>query len=349
MKTKRKETYFAIEKKHLKEKKIFPFHVHVYNPATEVYTLFLPANEPLNEEKSNLLDFVEEKGGEIAINFRQRKTFLRHFNYYDLDIPSLVPEDMPEVEKQRLAHIHEMQEQNKQTGSTYKVKDHILEHISQDDFMPMITSAKNNILALSVRLSHTVSLARFFAMTLMDEDTHLNRVVSLCYFTAQSMGITEEQEIGELCCAAFLSHIGLTQMDYQLNQKAQLELKDQERKKFEKHPGFSLHLIRKSQAQLSKKCLRIIEQHHERTEGQGFPQQKKSPHIEPLALILGACAHIFEYSSGQVTGTKIPLAQIINNIENENFSAGLEFGFSDTIIKSLIHNLSVVSIQDKAA
>jgi hypothetical protein len=343
---KRKDTYFTIQRFHLQDKRIFPFHLYVFNPMTEVYNLFLSANYPMDQSKSDLLDFIESKGGKIAINMRQRKTFLRNFNYYDLDIPSLVPADLKEIEKERLKQVQHVEEQEKK--SPFKLDEHIHQCIEDDNFLPMILAAKNKILTLSVKISHTVSLSRYFSMIFMHEDNHLNRVVALSFFCAQSLGIVDEEEIGDLICSAFLAHIGQTQYSPQLTKKAQLKLNNTEKRLFQKHPGLSLHLIRKSQVNLSHRCLNIIIQHHERTEGQGFPEQKKSPHIDKLALILGACAHIFEYSSGQVSGSPIKIPQMLKNLKDHNLTPGLEYGFGDKITESLIKQIENHSA-DKAA
>lgn len=291
----------------------------------------------MDQVKSDLLDFIESKGGEISINMRQRKTFLRHFNYYDLDIPSLTPTDLQQVEKQRHQHLQKLKAQKKK--ETPKREKQTLKAVDRDDFLPMILAAKNQILTFSVRNSHTVSLARYFAMIFMNEDTQLNRIVALSYFCAKSTEKIDEAALGDLVCAGFLAHIGETQLPPSLNQRGILKLSKNERKSLQQHPGLSIHLIKKSQVEISRRSLMIIEQHHEKLEGYNFSGEIVSSHTEQLALILGACAHFFEYSSGQITGSPMKVSRIIQNLKDQNTPPGLLLDFGDTMIECLVRNI----------
>jgi len=150
----------------------------------------------------------------------------------------------------------------------------------------------------------------------------------------------DEETLGDLICAAYFSHLGLTQMDFYLSQKAQLEMYDEEKKTYRQHPGLTHHLIRKSGVELSDRCIKLINQHHERCDGSGYPENTKGSFIEPLALIIGASAHILEYYSGRITGTKTPLQVIVKNLKNKTLSPGLEIEFGDTIYEALSFLLS---------
>lgn len=328
----KKETYFTIKRFHLQDKRIFPFHLYVLNPQTGVYHLFLSANFPMDHEKSDLLDFIVHRGGKIAINMRQKKTFLRSYNYYDLDIPSLVPADLKDYEKQRLKQINAIEDQERKKPFVFEDE---LKHCSkEDDFLPLILAAKERILTLSVDISHTVSLSRYFASVFMDVDHHLNRVVALSYFCAQSLGVTKEEDLGELVCAAFLAHIGETLLPPNMIQEPLVNMRDADKNEYLKHPLFSLHLIKKSQVDISSRCLRIIEQHHKRIKSAADHAE-----VDQLALILGACSHIFELNSGRITGTSINTSQILYSLKKQDFMSGLEFGFGDTIVAILTKHI----------
>ena len=151
--------------------------------------------------------------------------------------------------------------------------------------------------------------------------------------------MVDQQALGDILCAAYLAHIGQTQMELTYSTKAQLELSPSQRNNYKKHPGLAQHLIRKTGLIISERCNKILYQHHERYNGSGYPEYKQGPYIEPLALVLGASAHILEYMSGKVTGSTVALNTILRNLKEKNLSPGLELDFGDTIYESLIYLL----------
>lgn len=337
-----KSEYFFIEQSHLKDKKIFPFHLYVFNPLSKAYTFFLAANNPLIREKKELMDFICSKGGKIAILKNQQLTFMRSMNLSVYDIPSLLEEPKHELEKARFEKEKEASKVPK-----FDTKEEFSKILKTQNFMAFIEAARREISLFNLRTSHTVSLAPYLAEKFMHEDNHLNRVVAFSYFMAKVNDIIDQESLADLVCAAFLSHIGLTQYAPKTVQAAQVQLNKEQFKNYQKHYGHSLHLIKRSQIELSPRCLKIIEQHHERIDGSGYPNQRKADHIEQLSLFLGAVAHIFEYSSGRITGSTVSLERTISLMKSKTKTSGLEFEFGDTILSSL--NLLLKSEQNNKA
>lgn len=333
------ETFFNIELDHLKASAnmTFPFHLYVFNPQSKTYATYLYANSPLTPEKMEFLKFIINKGGNIAINKNQERTFLTDRKVLKESITDL--QEIPEHEfiKRRKSRLEKREKQAE------KKKFHFREELEKaavnKDFMPLIREAREEAMTLSYTISHTVSLASTLAEKLLIKDNFINRIVALSFHLANSCGMNDPQAIGDLICAGFLSHLGHTQMDLLFSQKAQLEMNDKERREYKKHPGLSQHLIRKSGLIISERANRILYQHHERFDGGGYPEYKQGQFIEPLALILGASAHIIEYTSGKVTGTPVALSVVITNLKNKTLSPGLELEFGDTIYESLIYLL----------
>ena len=81
--------FFMIEYDHLKGKKTFPFQIYVFNPIHKKYTMFLNGNRPLTNELETFLGFLLEKGGQLAILKKQRRTFLTAQDFHESEIPSL--------------------------------------------------------------------------------------------------------------------------------------------------------------------------------------------------------------------------------------------------------------------
>jgi response regulator RpfG family c-di-GMP phosphodiesterase len=329
------QEYFHIEIEMFKEEIIFPFQLFVFHPVSLTYSPFLHANSPLDDQKKEFLDFILGKGGELAVIMTQKRTFLTHLEMKEEDVPSLREEEKTELELKKEELEKQLAEENSE--GTFIFQSKFADAVKEGNYMPIIDRAKLEIMTFSVRVNQTVSLARYFAEKLMSGDTHTNRVVAVSYFLAKNCDVMDEQSLGDLVCASFLAHIGLTQYDSELAKAAQVSLTGSERKLYEQHAGLSHHLIRKSDIMLTPRCVTIINTHHERFDGSGFPSSKKGTHIDILALILGAVSHIFEYSSGQVTGEQKAIPGILNNLKNKTFTPGLEFEFGDTIYENLIH------------
>lgn len=338
--------YFFIDIDDLGGKKILPYHLFVFNPMNNSTSPFLKANSPLVEDKLDFLEFILTKGGRLAVDKRQKNTFLTTHSIKEEDIPSL-QEKVHHLEEKRELKIRELEKQKEILGEV-KFKEEFLSSVEEDNYSALIERVRLETDTFSVRVSHTVSLASYLCEKLLTEDNFVNRVVAISYFMAKNCDMKDEETLGDLICAAFFCHIGMTQIDYNLTHKAHMSYNEKENKEYKKHPNLSHHLLNKSGVELSDRCMNIIFQHHERNDGSGFPMYKKGEHIDQLSLILGAVTHIFEYSEGKVTGTKTNLKSVIRNLKNKTFSAGLEFEFGDKIYDSLINIINTES-EEKAA
>tara|TARA_R110002072_G_scaffold276051_1_gene437509 strand:- start:249438 stop:250481 length:1044 start_codon:yes stop_codon:yes gene_type:complete len=326
--------YFHITYDMLGESLIFPFSIYIYNPGNDSYTAYLFGNSPLTEDKQNFLNYILGKGAELAIAMKQKKTFLNSTGLTEEDIPDLAPNELHELIVKRDKLVEEKLETKEQRGK-FHFNDELRKAYENDDFSSLIEEARLDLVCLGITISPTVSLATYFAEHLLINDTYVNRIVALSHLLAKNSGMIDDLALGELACASFISHLGQTQMEKGLSDKAFLEMTDSQRKKYKKHAGLTQHLTRKSGVDLSDRCMKIILQHHERYDGSGYPEQTKGQYIDPLALVLGCAAHILEYTSGKITGTTTPLQTVLSNMKNKTLSPGLEIEFGDSLYSSL--------------
>jgi HD-GYP domain-containing protein (c-di-GMP phosphodiesterase class II) len=350
---------FHIEIEHLGDKKIFPFHLYVYNPQSQSYSPYLFANSPMGNDKFEFINFIIEKGGELAIDKKQKRTFLHEMELKEEDIPSLREKELSEIEKKRLEKIKkkkealELKQQQspdamEEGESKYDLKDGLSACLKADNFLPMIMAAREEIEIFELTTSHTVSLAAYLAENLLTEDNFTNRIVAFSYFMTKNMDMTDQETLSDIVCASFFAHLGYTQLDYTISHTPHLELTEKQRKKHEKHPGYSHHMLVKSGVEISDRCKNIIFQHHELYGGQGYPNQKRGEFIDVLSLILGAVTHIFEFSTGRVNGSSLPLELVINRLKNKTFTSGLEFDFGDKIYENLIYLINIENNKEAA-
>ncbi len=347
------EDFFHINLKIFQDRRIFPFQLYVFHPVTKQYTVFLHGNCPLIKDKWDLLEYIISRGGELAVRKDQQRTFLTSMTLREKDIPSLANGGQQTSDASALLKSQMRAKAALRTRDKFVFKDELQKSVIDNNFSNLIESARNEILAFPCTISHTVSLARHLAQELLYEDNLYNRVVALTYHLSLGMGIADEESLGALVCASFFYHIGNTQLDFATLKRPTLELVDEERKKYRQHPGLTLHLMKKFNLDLDPRCYQIMLDHHERTDGSGFPNFKRDNTIDPLGLALGAVSHILEFHYGHVTGNKTTLPNIFTNLKGRTYMAGLEIEFGALVYQNLVHLLNVEALknldQEKAA
>lgn len=322
--------YFSINPEDLKDKTVFSFNLHIFNPHNEKYHLFLHSSSPLDDAKIDLLNFIIEKNGELLVSKKQKKTFLRFFGYNENDIESLAKKVKHPDEEEWEKYVDLLDKHD--DFNDKQAFNHLFE---SENFTPLLERVRLEIMAISPSISPTVSLARKLVKHHAKKITLTNKILVLAYFICKVSKITDPESLGALTCAVYFHHLGYTQLNNRILHRKQMELSDDQRRDFEKHPGLSLHLIDKMGLPLDRKVISIIEEHHERFDGSGFPHKKQGGSIEPLALILGAASHIIEMYEKRIVDQDDKLKSIINFITKDISSAGLEKSFGDTILNSL--------------
>jgi response regulator RpfG family c-di-GMP phosphodiesterase len=340
--------YFVIEKENLKNKKIFPFQLFIFNPIQKKYTLILNGNRPITKDMDNFISFLLEKGGKLAVLKNQKKTFLQAQSILEAEIPTLKNIELHELEKEHIMYL-KLREMYEEKNGGFAFQNEFEIACQTDSFEKIIERARVEVLTFKVTTNYTTSFAIQLGKLHLVKDNYLNRIVSTCYFLAKTMNIKEEEALADIIVGAYLLHIGLTQITLSTARKAFLNMNESERKNFKKHTILSNHLLRRGSIDLSERCKKIIFDHHERTNGNGYPAEKSGDSIETLALLVGAVTHLFEYSSGKINGSKQPMKSVILAIKNKAFSPGLELDFGDKINESIVNLINTEKIENNKA
>lgn len=342
--------FFTIEKVHLKEKKTFPFQIYIFNPAHKKYSMFLNGNRPLTKEHNEFLDYILDRGGKLAILKKQRKTFLVAQETEASEIPSLKERELHPLEKERIMNI-KLKEMHEQKRGAFSLQTEFQLACQSDNFENIIEQARVEVLTFSVTTSPTVSLAIHFAKQHLEKDNDINRIVAMAYFLAKNCNIVDQDALSDIICGAYLANLGLSQTPLTIARTPILNLPEKERTLFKKHTILGNHLIKKGQINLSERCKKIVLDHNERFNGNGYPSMKYGEQIDPLSLIVGAVSHLFEYSSGKITGGKQSIKSVIFAIKSKSFLQGLEFDFGEMVFQSIITLITTdrVDIKDNLA
>lgn len=338
--------FFIIEREHLKGKKNFPFQLYIFNPLHKKFSMFLNGNRPLTKEHLDFLDYLFEKGGRLAILKNQRKTFLVAQEMNASEIPSLKERELHPLEKERLMNIR-LKEMHDEKSGAFLFQSQFELACQTDNFEVIIENARMEILTFSVTISPTVSLAIHLAKTHLDKDNFTNRIVAVSYLLAKNCNIVDQDALSDIICGAYLGHLGLTQTPLAIARTPYLSLPEKERTLFQKHTILGHHLIKKSQINVSERCKKIILDHHERMSGNGYPSMKYGEQIELLSQIVGAVSHLFEYSSGKITGGKQSMKAILIAMKSKSYMQGLEFDFGEKVFQSIITLINTDKIENK--
>ena len=339
--------FFIISKVDLKEKKIFPFQLYIFNPIQKKYSMFLNGNRPLTKEHNDFLDYILERGGKLAVLKNQRKTFLITQETEAWEIPSLKDRELHPLEKERIMNI-KLLEMFKDKRGAFSLQSEFEHACKSDNFTTIIENARMEILTFSVTMSSTVSLALHLAKNHLEKDTDTNRIVAVAYLLAKNCNIKDEAALADIICGSYLAQLGLTQIPLTIARTPYLLLPEKERILFQKHTILGHHLIKKGHMDISERCKKIILDHHERANGNGYPSMKYGEQIEMLSQIVGAVSHLFEYSSGKITGGKQSMKSIIMAMKSKTFMPGLEYDFGEQVFQSIITliNTDIIELKD---
>lgn len=96
-----------------------------------------------------------------------------------------------------------------------------------------------------------------------------------------------ESELKELGLGAILHDIGKTKIDCKIINKAGT-LTEEEFNEIKKHPTYGADMLKKNYS-ISDQVIRIVEQHHERVDGKGYPRGLAGNEINRFSNLVSVC------------------------------------------------------------
>lgn len=154
----------------------------------------------------------------------------------------------------------------------------------------------------------------------MPELTHSLNVSTYAVVFAMAFGRIETDVLGDIALAGLLHDIGTTQIPLQLSKKPWNSLSKDEKIQYFSHSQLSINLISEQLPDVNERVKKLIYQHHEQFNGEGYPLHIKGFEFDDLSQIL-ALAELFEsFSNSQWDGESRTMKEsfeLLNTLEAE--------------------------------
>lgn len=150
-----------------------------------------------------------------------------------------------------------------------------------------------------------------------DEDESLNHGINVgAYAVLLSMafGKIDNELLADIALSGILHDIGLSKIS-RFSIPENLSDPSLTTENYRKHVEHGLNVVRKFGSQASFRVQTLLEQHHEKFDGSGFPQSLQGFHVDDVAQLLAMANLLEEISSGQWDGKKRSRKQAIEEIE----------------------------------
>lgn len=116
---------------------------------------------------------------------------------------------------------------------------------------------------------------------------------SVAAIVASALGKTDPPWLAGLISAATFHDLGMLDVPTAIAHKAPSLLTPLEKKTYEGHVAKSVRLLKDTGEKIPELVLRVVQEHHERADGSGFPQQKKEADIAEASKFL-IVAHVLD-------------------------------------------------------
>jgi HD-GYP domain-containing protein (c-di-GMP phosphodiesterase class II) len=282
---------------------VLNFDTYVYLPQNKKYVLFTRAGEPLGEKKAK--ELLDRNIGSLKIPKEQLDEF---YNYTADNLNITSTNMLSETEKREklkytvrdiFSGMFSSQVSSFQTGKKIvddlrdAVKTYILNSDSNDWFKRINSAISDS----NDSYSHAASTASFAALF--------------------SLGIGIG-DASELAIAALLHDIGWANVPTEILDKPDAARNEAEKREYEKHPEYSVKLIQSKKLVVNSSVYKIVLQHHEKNNRQGFPNRLGGTKILPEAQILAIADRFEELTTVTEGKERTSLPNAIKIIQHEN-------------------------------
>ena len=147
---------------------------------------------------------------------------------------------------------------------------------------------------------------------------HAANVATYAVTFAMAFGKIAPDLLADIALAALLHDIGLSQLPISTVSKPWKSLDPDTAKEYTDHVRYSLNLIQEYSHTATDRVKLLIEQHHEKFDGSGYPNGLKGFKVNDISQLISMADIVDSFSSGRWDGQKRTLKdtlQILNTLE----------------------------------
>jgi len=335
--------YVTIDLNSLNNDTLLPFNLYLLNPASKITCLFLNAHCELDTDLKLYLNALLQKGAVLSIAKSQLQSYLDFTNIEKEIVLSSTAGNIHRLDEKRNKKSEQAikSDQNFQhLFGEFSFGSALVEGAKNDDYSYLYQKAYNEIMQFSLHYSQTVSLAIYLSEQLMKTDNFINRVVATAYFLAKGMRVINQAELSDIIVASYLHHIGNTHFPLEINAMSQKDYDEKQIKEWKMHPKYALKFIDKLELNISPRCKSIIEFHHRKEDGLGFPDWEGDMHVDPFAEIVGLSSYLWEYAMGKIDGNRRSIKDAISDFKLKKTESNIDKEYCQPL-KSFIYAIDL--------
>lgn len=305
---------------------VYSFRVFIYDKRSQERTNGLIEKSPLTQERLDEWILLEEKGVRLQIHHSDLEALCHECEIEQTEIEKYneVYYNCLKMFERRLVEYKELSEK------PFNIKACLHDITKSKNFLPLIERVRAEVLCFPLNLSQEVSLCTLLVEKLFTKDIHPVRVAALAYVIAVANKITEPQELAAIVLAALTRDLGHTML-----QRSKLmnkeELKDDDF--YLKHPMLSIYVLSKTGLDFNNIVKRYILEHHELSDGAGFPRGKKEPNTAQSSYMIHMAEQIIQGSQGEGA---MNLTSCLWALRNQNEESGIEVKFPKNLADSML-------------
>lgn len=322
--------FYTIDLDWIEVGKTYNFPLFLYDQKNRVVLIY-PQTE-VDEESYQQWKANSEKGAVIQIHCQYRETFLAETGQEENSLRqlNLARYKMIDLFKKRQQEYQELQRPE------FLLKQEITKSSVSRNFSGLRERVRAELLDYPLDHSEVMNFTLALVEKLFNRDILSVKSACLVYFMAQQMNITDKDILIDLILSALLKDLGFCMIPPKLFSQPDLLEQDLI---YKKHPYLSLFIASKLKLDLSKQAKRYIMEHHELTNGEGFPRGKKGNYIDLCSQILNLAEQAVLISQGHLGSKELELTHVLKAFQKRSEISGLKLNLNDRVLDSLDHLL----------
>lgn len=290
-----------------------PFEVHLFLPLNKKYVV-LTGSGKLSEKKHAVLQ--QKNINSVFVDSEQLDQFYEFAAEQLLKSESATNDNVSQTEKsEKFQHsirelFRSILDASTATGDDYQNGRDLLE---QSKKVVETYIEKKTGLELKNKLNSLIGEGR-------DSYSHAQVVSTISCLLSMATGIGQPED---LAIAGLFHDIGIYGPHEDISIFDLEQLSEEDREHYKQHPKRSLNLLKEKKITVTPIVSEIIEKHHERTDGNGYPG-KLPAHKVPQEAQLLAYADAFEHLTRQQPGIPTPSPQEVHKIVMEKMGLSPE-------------------------